>query len=473
MSTAVRPAALAGRFYPGQAHALEREIDAYVEAALPVLRTLGGVAPKMLLVPHAGYVYSGPVAGCAYACLAPLRGRVRRVVLLGPTHRVAVRGLVAPLAGAFQTPLGRVTVDAQALTRLGDLPQVGASDLAHAEEHSLEVQVPFLQHVLGDFALVPLAVGHATPEEVAEVLERLWGGEETLVVISSDLSHYLPYAEARRRDEATIARVLRLDPALDHDQACGATPLAGALLAARRRGLAARLLDLRNSGDTAGDRERVVGYAAVAFVAGAPPARDEEQEPAADEPESADGGLGQALLARARNAIAAALGHTTADEPSHPGLREPGATFVTLRRGGALRGCIGTLAAERPLEEDVRMHALAAAFDDPRFAPLTCAEYADLEIEVSLLEAAEPLAVTSEAQVQSLLRRGRDGVILEWRGRRATFLPQVWEQLPQPAQFLAALKRKAGLAADFWAADLRVSRYEVRKFTEPTAAESA
>jgi len=484
MGTAVRPAALAGRFYPGQAYALAREIDAYVEAAQPVRRALDGLAPKMLLVPHAGYIYSGPVAGSAYACLAPLRGRVRRVVLLGPAHRVAVRGLAAPQAGAFETPLGRVTIDAQALALLDDLPQVGVSDLAHAEEHSLEVQLPFLQRALGAFDLVPLAVGRATPDEVAEVLERLWGGDETLVVISSDLSHYLPYAEARRRDEATVARVLALDPALDHDEACGATPLAGALLAARRHGLAARRLDLRNSGDTAGDRQRVVGYAAVAFVANAPHARD-LPEPAVAEPTTAtaaststtgpvaDAALGRALLARARNAIADALGLTPGVEPPHPELRAPGATFVTLRHRGALRGCIGALAAERTLDEDVRRHARAAAFDDPRFAPITQAEFAALEIEVSLLDAAEALAVTSEAEAQSLLRRGRDGVILEWRDRRATFLPQVWEQLPQPAQFLAALKRKAGLAADFWAADLRLSRYGVRKFSEPADAASA
>jgi hypothetical protein len=404
----------------------------------------------MLLVPHAGYVYSGAIAAAAYAQLAGARGRIRRVVLLGPTHRVALRGLAAPLATAFRTPLGAVPIDGAALAALDDLPQLLRSDAAHAQEHSLEVQLPFLQQVLGDFSLVPLAVGDARPQDVAEVLERLWGGAETLIVISSDLSHYLPYAQARARDRATLARVLQLDPLLSHDEACGATPLAGALLAARRHGLQARLLDLRNSGDTAGDRDRVVGYAAVAFDV--PPAGDP---------------LGASLLAHARSAIAERLALPAGPEPqAHPELDAPGASFVTLMHGGALRGCIGTLAPRRSLREDVRANAQAAAFDDPRFAPLTAAAWQGLQVEVSLLGAAEPLAAASVAEACSVLQAGIDGVILAWRGRSATFLPQVWAQLPAPLDFLRALRHKAGLAPDFWAEDLRLSRYSVRKFAE-------
>ena len=442
-TSTVRPAAVAGLFYPGQAAVLRAQIDGEL-AAVDAGST--ELPPKMLLVPHAGYVYSGPIAARAYATLAGARGRIRRVVLLGPAHRVALRGLAAPTASAFETPLGRVPVDQAAIASLADLPQLSRRDDAHAAEHSLEVQLPFLQSVLGDISLVPLLVGHATPAEVAEVIERLWGGDETLILISSDLSHYLPYAQARAVDGATIDQVLRLDPALAHEQACGATPLGGALLAARRHGLQPRLLDLRNSGDTAGDRARVVGYAAVAFDAPDP--------------------LGAALLARARNAIADALGLPAGPEPGHHALDEPGATFVTLRRGGELRGCIGTLEAQRPLAHDVRVHALAAAFRDSRFAPLAAWEFESLEIEVSLLGASEPIAASSEAEALRALQPGVDGVVLEYRGRHATFLPQVWEQLPAPADFLAALKRKAGLPEDFWAEALRLARYRVRKFAE-------
>jgi len=461
MNDRVRPSAVAGMFYPGAADTLAAEVERLVAAAAP---TEVAQAPKLLVVPHAGYIYSGPIAAQAYALLARWRAQVRRVVLLGPAHRLAIRGLALPSVSAFETPLGRVELDRAALAQLRGLAQVSVNDAVHAKEHSIEVQLPFLQRVLDEFTLVPLVVGAASVKQVAEVLERLWGGDETLVVISTDLSHYLPYAEARATDRMTVERILQLDPELDHDQACGATPLGGALLAARAHGLVPRLLDLRNSGDTAGDRSRVVGYCAFAFAPGGDAAGDRDEVGVED-----DAGLGAALLSRARNAIARALDLPTHDEPHHPVLRCLGATFVTLRRDGELRGCIGTLSAQRELADDVRRHALAAAFRDPRFEPLRVEEFAQLEIEVSLLDAARPLAAGSEAEVQAALRPGVDGVLLEWRGRSATFLPQVWEQLPQPGEFMAALKHKAGLPADFWAEDLRLSCYRVRKYVQAGA----
>jgi hypothetical protein len=263
----VRQPAVAGMFYPGNPKTLSAEVESMLdEAALRVLP--GAPVPKAVVVPHAGYVYSGSVAASAYARLREAQGRVRRVVLLGPVHRVAVRGLALPDAEVFATPLGPVALDQTAMSRLDGLPQVVRSQSAHALEHSLEVQLPFLMAVLGDFALVPLAVGDATAEEVAEVLEILWGGPETLLVISSDLSHYLPYSAAQAIDRRTAEAVLALRTDITHDQACGGTPLRGLLLAARRHGLRPELLDLRNSGDTAGDRSRVVGYGAFAFTGG-------------------------------------------------------------------------------------------------------------------------------------------------------------------------------------------------------------
>ena len=474
MSVTVRPAAVAGLFYSAGRTALAAEVSACLDG-VPPARAAGVCAPKAIVAPHAGYVYSGPVAAHAYARLAPLAGRVTRVVLLGPTHRVALRGLAAPSAEAFETPLGRVPLDRGALARLGDLPQVVTSDAAHAHEHSLEVQLPFLQQVLGSqgWSLVPLAVGDASTDEVAEVLERLWGGDETLVVVSSDLSHYLPYREAAATDRATVDRIVALDAAgLDHEQACGATPINGLLRVARRRGLAPRLLDLRNSGDTAGDRSRVVGYAAIAFEpAGDASASRRDTDTAANAGDD-DARLGAALLGQARRAIAEALGQPVGPAaPAHGALAERGATFVTLRTAGELRGCIGTLEARRPLADDVRMHALAAAFRDPRFAPLRADEFDALEIEVSVLGEPEPLPALSEADACAALRPGIDGVVLEWRGHRATFLPQVWDDLPEPRAFLAALNRKAGLPPDHWASDLRLSRYAVRKYVEATREE--
>ena len=473
-----RPPAVAGLFYPDDPAALRRDVQQFLAAAGAPARS--AAAPKALIAPHAGYVYSGPIAGQAYARLLPWAGRIRRVVLLGPVHRVPVRGLALPSAGRFDTPLGSVEIDHEAVARLRDLPQVTVNDRAHAAEHSLEVHLPFLQQVLGHFTLVPLAVGDATPDEVAEVLTRLWGNEETLIVVSSDLSHYLPYDTARVADRATVDTMLALDPTLDHTQACGATPVNGLLVLARRRGLRTELLDLRNSGDTAGDRGRVVGYAAIALVepTAARRSMDDAVAVAADTVNTASVAntansadtRGSTLLAHARSAIAHRLGVLSVPMPQASFLADPGATFVTLKVEGELRGCVGSLDRRRPLGEDVRANAQAAAFDDPRFPPLERAEYDTLEVEVSVLSVPAPIVVASERELHAQLRPGIDGVTLQWGGRRATFLPQVWESLPDPREFLGHLKRKAGLPLDFWSDELAISRYTVEKFTEGQAA---
>jgi MEMO1 family protein len=260
----VRPSAVAGMFYPGDAPTLQAEVTAMLAEA-SVRDEADARQPKALIVPHAGYVYSGPVAAQAYARLRPWHETIERVVMFGPAHRVAVRGLALPVARAFATPLGEVELDAEAMAGARRLPRVGESISTHALEHSLEVQLPFLQSVLDRFTLVPFVVGQATPDEVAEAIDLLWGGGETLIVISSDLSHYHPYREAQDLDRRTAGAILALDADLDYEQACGATAVAGLLVAARRRGLVPKLLDLRNSGDTAGDRARVVGYGAFAL----------------------------------------------------------------------------------------------------------------------------------------------------------------------------------------------------------------
>ena len=257
----VRPPAVAGLFYPAEPERLAHDVQRLLDEARPL-----DLIPKALIVPHAGYIYSGAIAATAYATLRPYAAHICRVVLLGPTHRVAVRGLALPGADAFDTPLGQVVLDTAAASAIAHLPQVTVSAQAHALEHALEVQLPFLQTVLPDFTLLPLAVGMATAEEVAEVLETVWGGEETLIVISSDLSHYLPYATAQRVDQQTVQSILKLHQPIAHDRACGGTPLSGLIVAAQHHRLIPNLLDLRNSGDTAGSHDGVVGYAAFAFT---------------------------------------------------------------------------------------------------------------------------------------------------------------------------------------------------------------
>lgn len=258
----VRPTAVAGAFYPDDSRALAAEVAALLEGARP---DAGTGAPKAIIAPHAGYVYSGPIAASAYARLAPRRGKIRRVVLLGPAHRVWIAGLALPAVSAFASPFGEIEIDAAAVEAIVQLPQVSVRADAHAREHCLEVQLPFLQAVLGTFTLVPLVVGDASADEVADVLDALWGGEETLIVVSSDLSHYLDYRAARAVDGETARAIVALEPLRSHEQACGATPINGLIELARRRGMTVEQIDLRNSGDTAGDRSRVVGYGAFAF----------------------------------------------------------------------------------------------------------------------------------------------------------------------------------------------------------------
>lgn len=260
---AIRPAAVAGTFYPGEASALAAEVAAYLAEAPREARE---APPKAIIAPHAGYIYSGPIAASIYACAVGLRGTVRRVVLAGPAHRVYVAGIAVPSAGAFASPLGNVPVDLEAVAALRKLDFVQVSDPAHALEHSLEVHLPFLQSVLGSFHLVPMVVGDAMPQEMALAFDTVWGGEETLVVVSSDLSHYLTYDSARRRDRETAQAIVNLEARIVPEEACGAAPINGLIHAARRHGMAARLVDLRNSGDTAGGLDRVVGYGAFAFT---------------------------------------------------------------------------------------------------------------------------------------------------------------------------------------------------------------
>jgi AmmeMemoRadiSam system protein B len=265
--TAIRPPAAAGRFYPAQPERLRAAVRAYVDAATPVAG-----AAKALIVPHAGYRYSGPVAGAAYACVKGARGTVRRVVLLGTAHWTGVAGLAASGADGFATPLGVVPLDRPALKRVIGLPQVTIDDEAQELDHALEVQLPFLQVTLGDFALAPFLVGRSTPGEVAALLDVLWGGVETLVVVSSDLSHGHASEDARRLDRATAGAIEALRPdGVGPEQACGHRAIAGLLTAARRHGLRAATADLRNSGDTAGPSDAVVGYGAFVFVEPAGP----------------------------------------------------------------------------------------------------------------------------------------------------------------------------------------------------------
>ncbi|MCH9698607.1 MAG: AmmeMemoRadiSam system protein B [Gammaproteobacteria bacterium] len=259
--TIIREPAVSGLFYPADPEQLTLSINHFLAGAITQDQT-----PKALIVPHAGYRYSGAIAASAYHLLKPVSKRIRRIILVGPSHHVGFEGIAVPVAECFATPLGHVRLDKTTINEILDLPFVQASDEAHQLEHSLEVQLPFLQTILEEFTVVPLLAGRSTPEQVASVLEQLWGGEETLIVISSDLSHYHDYASARHMDQRTSRAIEQLRPdKIDNDSACGQIPVNGLLTIAKKLGLSASTLDLRNSGDTGSSKDKVVGYGAYAF----------------------------------------------------------------------------------------------------------------------------------------------------------------------------------------------------------------
>ena len=258
----LRLPAVAGMFYPSDALALQSQIDSFLETVSPSDDPI----PKAIIAPHAGYLYSGPIAASVYARLQPIRQQIKQVVLLGPSHRVPLQGLATSGATHFVTPLGKIEVNQTVNAVLQQFSQVMLFDKAHTSEHSLEVQLPFLQTILNDFKLIPLVVGEASPQQVSEVLESVWDEKDTFVVISSDLSHYLDYATACQRDKQTSQAIENLYPeVIRPERACGCRAINGLLLLAKQKGLQAKTIDLRNSGDTAGTKDRVVGYGAYVF----------------------------------------------------------------------------------------------------------------------------------------------------------------------------------------------------------------
>ena len=441
---------VAGMFYPNDGEALRREVDAHLGQA-----HAEGPAPKALIAPHAGYRYSGPIAASAYARLKPRAHEIRRVVLLGPTHYHPIHGVAVSGADSFQTPLGRVPVDAASVARALEFGFVRRVAPAFEREHSLEVHLPFLMRVLPRFKLVPLLVGKAGPADIDTLLEALWGGPETAIVISSDLSHYLDYESARCLDAKTSEAIVALrHDDVGYEQACGRHAVNGLLHLAKRRGLEARALDVRNSGDTAGPRDRVVGYGAYAFFEPAPATLDLEAR--------------RHLLGIAARSIRHGVAHGKACEVDldrlPPALRERRAAFVTLESGRRLRGCIGSLKATRPLAADVAHNAHAAAFDDPRFPPVEEDEIEGLRIKISVLSSPAPMHVESQADLVARLRPGTDGLTIEDGDKRATFLPSVWKGMPESERFVRKLAEKAGWPEGHWSESVRVWRYATEEF---------
>ena len=471
----VREAAVAGLFYPKDATALGRMIDAFLAKAdgSPIENLRG------LICPHAGYEFSGQTAAFSYKLLAGQD--VKTVMLLSPSHYAFFEGAFLPRVDAYRTPLGLVPLSPKAdelakvkpftsaprcrVERPGwwrqsptTAPAAG-QDLPDTWEHAGEVQVPFLQRVLKDFTLVPVVYGNVDPADVAKAIEPMLD-DKTIVIASSDLSHYYPYDEARKLDDRCLKAVCTLDVDKMKDQeACGKAPILTLMHLAKRNGWQARLLDYRNSGDTAGDKARVVGYGAVAFYAPGKAAQNYSPQER------------KWMLQLARKALkeSVATGKLPpADAASLAGnLAEPKGCFVTLTKNGSLRGCIGHILPQEPLYKAIMDNAQNAAVRDPRFPPVQADELDKIEIEISVLTTPEPLHFKDAQDLLDRLQPGKDGVILKIGERMATYLPQVWEQIPDKQNFLGSLAVKAGCPANAWKTEpTTVLIYHVEAFKE-------
>ena len=484
----VRGMAVAGIFYPRSEQDLRKAVDQCLDVKAEPVENL-----RALVCPHAGYEFSGQTAGIGYKQLA---GReIRTVILMGSAHHARFKGAMIPEADAFETPLGLVRISPKAakLAQLKpfvvkpscevnrpefwqrapkELPPFG-EDTPDTWEHSLEVQLPFLQRTLKDFEIVPVVFGEVDPAAVAEkLLEYL--DDKTLVVASSDLSHHHPYTEAKWLDTRSVQEICALGPeGVNPWQACGSGPIMTVMEIARKKGWKAKLLDYRNSGDTAGPKGSVVGYAAIAFFE---PARGASAGKSARpvRPEEFTQKERDYLLQLARQSATAAA---NGKEPPKvdaaqvaAGLTEPRGCFVTLTKKGELRGCIGSILPEEPLYKAVVTRARSAAIEDRRFSPVKPDELAQIKIEVSVLSLPKQLYYESPEELLKQLRPGVDGVVLRAGPYQATFLPQVWEQIPEKEKFLEHLCVKAGLIKSAWQhPQAMIMVYQVKAFEEKEA----
>ncbi len=429
----IRPTAVAGSFYPKDVSQLNNMLDEYLSIDTNEIEP-----PKAIIAPHAGYIYSGKTAAHVYSNVAKLKNKITRVVLLGPTHRVYVQGMALASNTHFATPLGNIPIDTTTLSNLENkYDYVQFLDAAHEQEHSLEVHLPFLQKVLNDFTLIPLLVGDASPEQVANVLNDLWGDDETLIVVSSDLSHFLDYESACKKDSDTTKLIENLEyNKISSEQACGCMPMRGLLKLAQDKNMSLQTIELCNSGDTAGTKDRVVGYGAYALHENKQILNSEDKA---------------LIFDVIHKSIEQGLETGKAYEPDikevADKLKKNYAVFITLKINGDLRGCIGTTEAHMPLINAVAQYAYAAAFSDPRFKPLTAKEYKQVDISLSILTPAVDLPFSDEQDLINKLRPNIDGIIIAKNHARATFLPVVWESIKQPEQFISELKRKAGISS--------------------------
>ncbi len=454
----VRKPVLAGLFYPAEKETLINNISGFLSNAA----FSNEVAPKALIAPHAGYVCSGQVAANAYIFWRSQKNEIKRVVIIGPSHRVALKGIALPSARSFKTPLGEVVIDREAVNSIVDLPQIVVDDAPHEKEHSIEVHIPFLQEILGDFKLIPLLTGAVSGDKVAEVIERLWGDKTTRFLVSSDLSHFHNYEEAQRRDEATAKAIEDKNPAkIDNKDACGCRPISGMLISAMRHDLCVERLDLRNSGDSIGRKDQVVGYGAWAFYEkkdchlSTKNCEERNQDIICRESKSILKIAAKALIYSVKKREVPRIDISSFKTE----LKMKRATFVTLNKNGKLRGCIGSVQAKKPLIVDVVENTYKAAIQDPRFLSVKEEELVGLHLTISVLSTFKKISFSSEDDLRLQLRPQVDGLIIMDQGKSSLFLPEVWKSIPRTSDFLNQLKLKAGLNSNHWTITFKAWRF--------------
>ena len=464
----IRKPVYAGRFYPDTPEELTASIKQLVSQVKPIhVNRPSYSSLKALIIPHAGYIYSGWTA--SYISLVLKENQFKRVIVMGPDHRVGFEGGAISDVSAYETPLGQIPMnkDVVRLRRKKDLFRVIPD--SDRLEHSVEVVLPYLQYFLKKFEIIPVVLGQGRDlaEKVTAVFDPLLD-QTTLLVASSDLSHYLPYQAAVARDRETINMILNLnvDELLERENAaCGKSPILVVINMARRHNWHPVLLHYSNSGDTAGDRSKVVGYAAIAFYGGL------SMKNHMDSSQSLNGKQGQILVKLARQTIEERLDKRSIkvdpNAMTDSVFKQKRGTFVTLTIDKQLRGCIGNLDSKDSIVDGIERNAVNAAFRDPRFPPLKAGELDRVDIEVSILTEPQPLKYKDSEDLLAKLRVNVDGVILRKGSASATFLPQVWAQLPQPEMFLSHLCTKAGLSSDTWKeGNLDILTYQVQCFEE-------
>ena len=451
-----RNPAVAGYFYPVDSAVLNQEMDKLLSLGYQQHQS----QPKIIIVPHAGYQYSAVAAVQAYLPLKDFAENIKNVILLGPSHYEPLEGAALPKAQYFKTPLGNIEINTDMAKSLLKSDMIKVNENAHKKEHSLEVQLPFLQKLIPDFKIVPIVYGNFNPQEMADILLPYLQRDDTLLVISADLSHYHPYDEAVQMDTETATKVEEGQDDIDYHHSCGAGGINTALKLAKTLNFKPEVLALINSGDVSNDKTRVVGYGAWSFSQKGLKISQITREKEGLSKFASE--YGQSLLIAARNSIEQSVqgkNYQPNRDNYDDHLFDRGASFVTLTKQNELRGCIGSLYPRKAIVADVVDNARAAAMSDTRFSPLSAEELPQVKISISLLTGFEKIRYTDEQDLLNQLIPSIDGVIIRDGNRQGLFLPSVWEQIPDKKAFLDNLKLKAGMSPSFWSNDIQVYRF--------------